>query len=393
MERSFRALREVLKEADTSSADALPTVVYNALSRVGVKGVGIYLLDYGRTHLQPVPGCVPPAGAYAPHPVEDSDVGRALRERRLVETSQDGTRRLRVPISERAEALGVLELEVDVVDDTIRELCEDVGVLIGHLLVTSHRYTDVYNLLRRRQTLNLAAEMHWEIQPAMSYIGPSISIAGDIEPAYEVGGDAFDYSLNEGTLDFAILDAMGDGLEAALLSTQAVEAYRFARRRKQSLPEIVDTLEYAFVEQFDATRFVTGLFCRLDCATGSFRWANAAHLPPLLLRAGRVAGELRSSPRSPLGLGFTDRVEEVEVVLERGDGVVLYSDGVVDARSENGEDFELERLCRLIEHEIAEERQVDAVVRDVLDEVARHSAGPLRDDATLVVLTFTERRD
>lgn len=392
MSPSFEALREVLKEADTSPADGLPTVVYNALARAGVRGVGIYLLDYGRTHLQPVPGCVPPSGAYAPHPVDDTEVGRVYRERRPVETSEDGTYRLRVPISERSECLGVLELELDQIDDSVRQLSEDVGVLLGHLFVTAHRYTDVYQLLRRRQTLNLAAEMHWEIQPAMSYVGPSISIAGDIEPAYEIGGDSFDYSINQGVLDFAILDAMGHGLEAALLSTQAVEAYRYGRRRGQSLVEIVDTLEYAFVEQFDASRFITGLVCRLDCGTGAFRWVNAAHLPPLLMRGGKVVEELKSGPRCPLGLGLSDDIEERAMTLEPGDGVVLYSDGVVDARSEQGEDFELDRLCHFIEREGREHEQVDAAVRNVLDEVRRHSAGPLRDDATLVMVNFTDRR-
>lgn len=392
MSRSFRALREVLKEADTSAADALPTVVFNALSRVGVKGVGIYLLDYGRTHLQPVPGCIPPSGAYAPHPVDDTEVGRVYRERRPVEGFEKGAFRLRVPISERSECLGVLELEVDEIDDALREASEDVGVLLGHLLITAHRYTDVYDLLRRRRTLNLAAEMHWEIQPAMSYIGPSLSIAGDIEPAYEIGGDAFDYSINDGVLDFAILDAMGHGLEAALLSTQAVEAYRYGRRRGQSLQEMLETLEGAFVEQFGGNRFVTGLLCRLDCSTGEFRWVNAAHMPPLLLRGGRVVEQLTSVPRCPLGLEMPDVAEERETTLEPGDGVVLYSDGVVEARSEQGEDFDLGRLCEYVEREIAEHGQVDAAVRNILDEVAAHSNGPLRDDATLVILNFTEVR-
>jgi serine phosphatase RsbU (regulator of sigma subunit) len=392
MSPSFEALREVLNEADTASADALPAVVHNALTRAGVRGVAIYLLDYGRTHLQPVPGCVPPSGAYLPHSVDEGEVGRTYRERRSTETSDQGSHRIRVPISERAECLGVLELELDEIDDAVRELSEDVGVLLGHLLVTAHRYTDVYDLLRRRQTLNLASEMHWEIQPALSYVGPSISIAGGIEPAYEIGGDVFDYSINEGVLDFAILDAMGHGLEAALLSTQAIEAYRYGRRRGQSLLEIVDTLEYAFVEQFDASRFVTGLLCRLDCHTGAFSWVNAAHLPPLLMRAGRIVGELESPPRCPLGLGISDRAQERAISLQPGDGVVLYSDGVVEARSENGEDFALDRLCDLIERGANEGHQVDAVLRMVLDEVTAHSAGPLRDDASLVMLGFTELR-
>jgi serine phosphatase RsbU (regulator of sigma subunit) len=97
-------------------------------------------------------------------------------------------------------------------------------------------------LLRRRRPMNLAAEMHWDILPATCYTGPTVAIGGALEPAYEIGGDAFDYSVNGRLLDFTILDAMGHGLQAALLSTQAVGAYRYARRRHESLVETSMTI-------------------------------------------------------------------------------------------------------------------------------------------------------
>jgi serine phosphatase RsbU (regulator of sigma subunit) len=271
-------------------------------------------------------------------------------------------------------------------DDDIRRICLDVGVLLGHLVVTAHQYTDVYELLSRRRTMNLAAEMHWEIQPAMCYVGPNVAIAGEIEPAYEVGGDAFDYSVNRGIVSFALIDAMGHGLEAALLSTQAIEAYRYARRRQQSIVEAARTLERTFLEQFDGEKFVTGVLCKLDSHSGTFSWLNAGHRVPLLMRDGAIVEELETPPRCPLGLDIADEFQVHEMSLKPGDGVLLYSDGVVEARSPAGEDFDTERLYKAIQNAAGKNETEIAMVRDVIHDVKVHSSGPLRDDATLVML-------
>jgi serine phosphatase RsbU (regulator of sigma subunit) len=385
---SLEALSNLLREADRGPADGLPLAVRNALDEIGVTGAAIYILDYHHKWLQPAPGSATAQSTPEPLPTDGTAAGQACNEQRLVESVDPTGHRVWVPISERADCLGVLELEIDRVDDDIRRICVDVGVLLGHLIVTAHQYTDVYELLSRRRTMNLAAEMHWEIQPAMSYVGPNVAIAGEVEPAYEVGGDAFDYSVNQGVINFALLDAMGHGLEAALLSTQGMEAYRYARRRLQSIEETARTLERTFVEQFDGEKFVTGVFCRLDSHTGTFSWLNAGHHAPLLMRDGAIVEELETPARCPLGLNIPDEFDVHETSLKPGDAVLVYSDGVVEARSPAGEDFETERLYKSI-HVAADKNETEiAMVRDVIEDVKVHASGPLRDDATLVMLVY-----
>jgi serine phosphatase RsbU (regulator of sigma subunit) len=382
------ALEQVLREADGAAVDALPSVVSRALSNFGVRAAVVYLLDYDVSFLLPAPGSVSVLAPPKPQSVEDSLAGHSCTNQELVETIVDGVHRVWVPISQRYDCLGVLELELEGIDDDLRRLCSDVGVLLGHLLATAREYTDVYELLSRRRAMNLAAEMHWAIQPAMSYAGPRVRIGGGIEPAYEVGGDAFDYNVNGDIVDFALLDAMGHGLEAALLSFQAIAAYRYGRRRRQSLAEVATTLEETFVQQFGGDRFVTGVLCRLNIRTGELSWVNAAHQPPLLMRAATIAGELAGSPACPLGLDLGGDIEVHSATIEPGDSIVLYSDGVVEARAPSGEDFEFDRLRTFLEHEAAQKAPPSTAIRHILEEIKAHSSGPLHDDATLVQFDY-----
>ena len=114
-------------------------------------------------------------------------------------------------------------------------LCDDLGLLVGHLTHTAGRYTDLIELRRRRRPMNLAAEMQWDLLPPLSFASPDLAIAGLLEPAYFVAGDAFDYSLNGDILGFAIIDAMGHGVSSTLASTLALGAFRYGRRRNLDL--------------------------------------------------------------------------------------------------------------------------------------------------------------
>jgi serine phosphatase RsbU (regulator of sigma subunit) len=385
MSEASVVLSDLLLAADSGPADGLGWLIAEALSKVGAKNVVLYVLDYECRQLQPVPGSSEIAGML-PGSVEvnNSDAGLACNERRIVDS--DG--RLYVPVTQRADCLGVLEIEIENPNAEVRRMFLDAGILVGHLLATSHTYTDVYELLSRRQNMSLPAEMHWEIQPSMSYVAPAIAIAGEIEPAYEVGGDAFDYAVNKDILDFTLLDAMGHGLEAALLSTQAWGAYRWARRRGHDLIGMARVLERTFIEQFDGSKFVTGVLCKLDWRTGVFRWLNAGHLPPLLMRDGRIVAELETPPRCPLGLDIADELTVHKIDLLPGDAIVLYSDGLIEARGPDNEEFEIHRLNASVERAVGHTRHAAVAVREVIDEVKAHSVGPLRDDATVVLLQY-----
>ncbi len=384
---SKRSLGQLLQTANFAAADQLPLAIQEGLANAGVRNVVLYLSDYDGTVLRPLPVSTNPQKETPPQKVYSNSATRSWREQRLVEGGPGG-RCLWAPVSERADPIGVLELEFEDLDDESRRLAVDAGVMVGYLLVTARRYTDVYELMRRRRSMNLAAEMHWDILPATSYIGPGVEISGALEPAYEIGGDAFDYSVNGRMLDFTILDAMGHGLEAALLSAQAVGAYRYARRRREPLADTVLTLERVLLRQFGGSKFVTGLVGRLDLVTGLFSWIAAGHVAPLLLRNGRVR-ELAEAPLAcPMGIDVIDDVREADIQLEKGDRVLLYSDGVIEARAPNGEYLELDTLIGLIEG-WDQGTGISDLVHGLIQEVVKHSAGPLRDDATLFGLEYS----
>jgi serine phosphatase RsbU (regulator of sigma subunit) len=384
---SQRSLGQLLQAANSAAADQLPSAIQEGLAGAGVRNVVLYLSDYDRTILRPFPVSASAQKESPPQDVQSNSATRSWQEQRLVEGGPGG-RCLWVPVSERADQIGVLELEFEHLDDESRRLAVDAGVLVGYLLVTARRYTDEYELMRRRRSMNLAAEMHWDILPATSYIGPGLEIGGALEPAYEIGGDAFDYSVNGRMLDFTILDAMGHGLEAALLSAQAVSAYRYARRRREPLADTVLTLESVLLRQFGGNKFVTGLLGRLDLVTGLLSWIAAGHVAPLLLRNGRVR-ELSEAPLAcPMGIEVIEDVREASVQLEKGDRVLLYSDGVIEARAPNGEYLQLDTLKDLIEgwdHSTG----ISELVQGLIQEVVEHSAGPLRDDATIFGLDYS----
>jgi serine phosphatase RsbU (regulator of sigma subunit) len=387
-----RTLGELLRAADAGPVDALPEVVRRVFARFDVRGVVLYLSDYDETLLRPAPGSVSTEGSPTAVDVEGTNAGRAYRERKPYEHTAGDVHRMWVPVLERAEPLGVLLLELGDIDDDIRRTATEMGIAIGHLLMTARKYTDVYELLRRRRDMNIAAEMHWDVLPARNYVGPAVSICGDLEPAYEVGGDAFDYSINDKMLDVCILDAMGHGGEAALLSTQAVAAYRYARRRHFSLEEIARVVDGALIERFSGERFVTGVFGRLDVPTGRFGWVNAGHDAPLLLREGRVQTALEKTPNCPLGLELLEEVRTYETRMQPGDCLMFYSDGVVQAKDPAGVHFALDRLVDLIEGHIASGGPVGALVHLIISAVMRHSSGPLHDDATILLVELREHR-
>ena len=390
MERvSDRWLGDLVQRVDRAPVDEVPSVIHEALKPAGVRHAVLYLADLQETCLRPAPGSTVADGSGPASQDLDGLAGTCFREARVVD--DPGSGRVWAPVAERADVIGVLELAFEgELDANAGKLCEDAGVVLAHCLVTARKYTDVYELLRRRRDMNLAAEMHWEILPPTCYVGPSVAVAGDLEPAYEVGGDAFDYCVNAGRLDFTIMDAMGHGLRAALLSMQAVSAYRFARRRGRSVEEICTTVDKTLRRQFGGRRFVTALFCRLDLRSGKLSWVNAGHVSPLLLREGKVEELDQAAPVCPVGIELLDTVKASEVTLVPGDRLLLYSDGVVEARSPDGHQLDLTSVVRLVESQ--HDLPIEETCHRLIAEVLRHCSAPLRDDASVLMVEYREPR-
>ena len=160
-------------------------------------------------------------------------------------------------------------------------------------------------------------------------------VAGTVEPAYDVGGDTFDYAAQPEALTVSVTDAVGHGLQAALLAGLTVAALRNARRRQAGLLEQASHANRALHQQFGGERFVTGQVLRLDVPGGTGAVVNAGHPLPRLVRSGRVE-PIELDADLPLGVD-PDAVYQVQrLTLEPGDRLVLLSDGVLEATPEGG---------------------------------------------------------
>ncbi len=392
MERA-EIISDLLQRASVTAPDLLAGDVAAALRDAGAHRVALYVVDYEQETLQHVAlgtDLLPeePKGVR----VEGTMAGRAFQTQRVLRAEAEGGWRVWVPVRERAERLGVLEVDFVDVDDELLRLADDLGLLVGHLVRTAGRYTDEVELRRRRRPMNLAAEMQWDmLLPPLSFASPELAIAGLLEPAYLVAGDAFDYSLNGDVLDFAILDAMGHGVNSTMASTLALGAFRFGRRRQLALPVVAELIDDALIERFDGDEFVTGHVGQLDIGTGLFRWVNCGHPLPLLVRGSRVVAELACEPSFPFGLGL--RIDEIgEWQLQPGDQLFFYSDGAIEARPEGGEQFGLDRLRDSIEQFCSAGLVASEVLRRVARELRRHRGSELQDDATLVFLQWQPGR-
>ena len=323
----------LLRRASLTPPDLLAADVANALHDAGGNHLVLYVVDYEQETLQPVALASDllderPKGVN----IEGTMAGRSFQSQHVLSSETDDGWRVWAPVRERAERIGVLELgfpnvEADIDRDELLALADDLGLLVGHLTHTAGRYTDLIELRRRRRPMNLAAEMQWDLLPPLSFSSPELAIAGLLEPAYFVAGDAFDYSLNGEMLGFAIIDAMGHGVHSTLASTLALGAFRYGRRRGLELTVIAEHIDDAVAEHFHGDCFVTGHLASLDVGTGELRWVNAGHPPPLLMRGAKVVAELACEPCLPLRAGDRHRRDRLLPAAAGRPGPVLFRRG------------------------------------------------------------------
>lgn len=341
----------------------------------------VYLADFSHTVLFPLA---------VGRPEEDIDgtlAGRAFTTRQPATGSAGDGQRVWVPVLEQTTCTGVLAITVAEATEPVLAQAELLGAFAGLVTAMATRVSDLPARRRRGQPLSLPAGMQWDLLPPLTARTPAAVIAAVLEPAYDIAGDAFDYAVNEGDLHFAVFDGMGHGIGSTLLTTLAVGAYRHARRAGEPLPAMHAAIERALTGHYEDLEFATGILARLDTTSGRLRWTCAGHPPPLLLRGRKVVAELSRDPALPFGLG-DPAPEPGTWELEPGDAVLLYTDGVVEARTPDGEMFGLERLTDLAEREAAAGQPPEELLRRLVRAVLDHQASDLRDDATLLLVQW-----
>jgi hypothetical protein len=385
VERTFGSL---LEAGHHLAPDQVAVTVARHMAAIGMDDVAIYLVDLDQRRLV----ALGPAEALTlgeALEIDATPAGQAFRTQKAVcePLAAGAGSRLWLPLIDGADRLGVLATTVAEADDRTRARAMHMASITAGLVVSKSAYGDNLVLTRRLREMDLAAEMRWSMLPPLTYTGDRVAVAGMLEPAYEIAGDAFDYAVNGDVAHVAIIDAMGHGLEASRMANLAVGSYRHSRRHGLDLEETFSAMDGVVADQFGTEKFVTGQLVRLDLTTGRLTWVNAGHPRPLLWRDGRPYDDLHCETSLPLGMGYVP-AEVAEVSLEPGDAVLFLTDGVVEARSPEGEFFGRDRLARMWLEVSAGGELPAEILRRLCHSILDHQQGRLQDDATLLMVVW-----
>lgn len=390
----------LLRGATLDAQHELPQRVASAAALLGAADCLIYLADLQQTTLAPFLEHSAVASVTAERLRIDGTVaGRSFQNVEVLTQALGGESvRVWLPLVNGTERLGVLAAtlrkdQVAGLDGLFGLRLRRFAAVVAQLLTTKTMFGDSIVRLRRSSTMGLAAELQWSLLPPLTFASRDVTIAGALEPAYQVAGDTLDYAVDAGTAAAAVFDGMGHGLGSSQLAAIAVAGYRNARRAGLPLADAADAIHRALMASFDGSVYTTGIMSELNTATGVFSWVNAGHPPPLLLRDGRLVKTLASRPAPPMGLAFPvghDRPPFVvaQEQLEPGDRVLLFTDGVTEARSPDGDFFGDARLADLLTRHFADHLPTPETLRRVVRALLDHQQGQLSDDATLLLVEW-----
>jgi len=350
---------------------------------LGAQGARFHVADYSLRTLQLV-DVTGPVGP--PQVIAGTLVGRVFISGEIQEIGSHPTMVL-VPLIEGSSRVGVLELEFAEWDGVVPELLEPIVAVFVMSWIVKSRYTDISARARRSEPLSGAAEVQWDLLPPLTCSSEQVAVSGILEPAYAIGGDSFDYAFDQTSVDFAMVDAVGHGMSAVLMSAAAINSLRNSRRARQDLSSAYEIAGAAIATQFGDSNFVTGIVGTLDLATGTLRWVNAGHVLPMLVRNGTYGGPLRCRPSLPMGLGGPV-VEVAEDLLQSGDRVLFYTDGITEARSSDRSFFGDDRLADFLVRASLEHLPARETVRHIADNILVFADAGLSDDATMLLMEY-----
>ncbi|TDC46966.1 serine/threonine-protein phosphatase [Micromonospora sp. KC207] len=377
-----RALREAPPDRLAEAADGA------IRAALGASRTEVFVADYRISGLWPVlDPDLPDVGFLACQGVAQRCFSS---QQPVLDGGEDGRCRVYLPLTVWGERLGVLlvELAAAPAASTV-ETVQDIAGELALALRAADRETDRYRRARRRERLSMAAEMQWDLLPGRSVTHGAFLLAGQLEPAYTVGGDHFDWSVDGDRLALTVLNGAGTGLSASLLTAVAVNAMRNARRSGGGLVEQAELASDTVFFQHRGERHVATLLLELDTTDGRVRAVDAGSPHVLRLRGGSVE-RVPLEQQLPLGMFAEARYEIQEFTIEPGDRLFVVSDGVYAAAPGGGEPYgerAMARSMRATRLQPATEA-VGTVMRGLQ---SYHADADLRDDAVVVCLDWRPR--
>ncbi|CAL9376527.1 hypothetical protein SUDANB176_00974 [Streptomyces sp. enrichment culture] len=388
-----RMLAGMLDACRGMSMEQLPEAVREHAARAGLSNVLVYVSDLQEDVLRLLSGRGPGAGQGGEQDpdelsIADTAAGRSFETLRPQFEAGAGAGRWWVPMLDGAERVGAPRVDTEGHEGGERAVMRQLATLVTILIMTKRAHSDSYARRVRTQRMNVAAEMQWNLMPPRAFANAQVTISAALEPAYEIGGDAFDYALADETVHVGVFDAMGHDVAAGLTANLAVATRRNSRRQGAGLVETGRTIEKVLVEQLRQTRYVTAILADLDIRSGEPSRISHGHHSPVLVREDHWNGLLPCPPGAPLGTDLGPEATLCHEQLRPGDRPVFYTDGVTETRNPDGEEFGLDRFTNFVIHHNADGMPVPETLRRLVRSILDYQQGRLQDDATVLFLEW-----
>ena len=297
-----------------------------------------------------------------------------------------------VPIISAGRCIGVINLESDrphAYDDRSLRIAELIAGQVSSAVANARLHASRLERSQVEHELGLAREIQLSLLPAQEYRSERIEISAVNVPSSAVGGDYYDYLVEDG--DHAVLvlaDVSGHGLSAALLTASMRTGFRLLARQTHDPAEIALRLSEVLFESSPPNQYVSAVITVLDLQTGMLRYCNAGHIPPLVAdREG--ATRALSGGGVPLGL-FPDAAYETrEIELGPGELLAFYTDGIPEAEDADGAQLGIAAVQQtLLERRDQPLGELIAATRLLVRRHRGRSGGHL-DDVTLLMARWS----
>ncbi len=324
--------------------------------------------------------------------LEDAAEDERIRE--LVEDRASHiTSLFAVPIQVADEARGLLAIATTAPKKYLGrqdwDRCKVFATYCSLMLESLFNYLQLLEKQEIEREVEIAATIQQGLLPRELPELDNGEIACYTSAARGVSGDYYDVNRNrDGELFGLVCDVAGKGIPASLIMVIIRTIVHIEQRSSYRLRELLDLINRGIASDLGADRFATACIFTYRGDSRSFTFANGGHHPALLLRHGAEAFEELDTPGIPVGIEAETRYAETSTTLEPGDLVILYTDGIIEAKNSEGERFEEERLRRVIKR--AREGSANAIISAILEDVEAFVSGaPQHDDQTLIVLKAT----
>ena len=354
-------------------------IVAEAQRLAGVSSAALYVVDLDGASMQRLAGAETfPAQITAPLavgpevPREGVAAIRAVFEELLPGATV-------APLQLRGRAIGVL-LAVGTVSDQLRDLASEAAIA----LALAPSYTDYIDTVRRTRPTSPAAEIQQNLLPPRIARVGGATLAGNVLPGYEIGGDWFDYTENPRGTWIGIADSAGQGAAAAGIGAVTLGAFRSTRRQATTPAECLLAMHKVLLEIGDGAASSTATIGHWNAPASMFRWVTAGDEPPFRITADGQLKPLAGDLHPHLGShDFPDQLATNETRLEKAERVLLLSDSFTHTTHGLG----LGAIARAVAK--ADNNAAPATLRAIEDLLREENPEQLDDDATIIVLAPT----